>query len=354
MLNWTRREFMAAAATLTGAAFAAETKPQTGLPLGVVIHSFPIRSAQSRKRNDPVPFSDPLTFLEHCRTLGAAGVQVGIGRRDRDYTDRLRTAAEKAEMYLEGTVSLPRDRDDVERFTAEIEAARRAGVTVLRTVAMNGRRYEVFDNARAFNDFADKARQSLALAEPIAARHKVCLAVENHKDWRSDELIDLLKRFGSDYLGVCLDTGNSIALLEDPTTTVTTLAPLTRTTHLKDMAVAEYSEGFLLAETPLGTGFLDLDEIVRTVRKARPDVRLNLEMITRDPLKVPCLTERYWATFDAVPARRLAAALTLVRRHAARKIPQISELTDAKQLEIEDQNLELCLNWAAMRRSRKD
>jgi sugar phosphate isomerase/epimerase len=158
----------------------------------------------------------------------------------------------------------------------------------------------------------------------------------------------LLKRFGSDNLGVCLDTGNSVALLEDPKTTVETLAPLTRTTHFKDMAVAEYAEGFLLAEVPLGTGFLDLGEVVRVVRKARPDVRLNLEMITRDPLRVPCLTERYWATFDALPGRHLAAALALVRRHATKQMPNVSDLPE-RALEAEERNVVQSLQWSVGR-----
>ena len=41
---------------------------------------------------------------------------------------------------------------------------------------------------------------------------------------------------------------------------------------------------------------LDLPRIVRTLKSARPEIRLNLEMITRDPLKVPCLSDRYWTT----------------------------------------------------------
>ena len=42
---------------------------------------------------------------------------------------------------------------------------------------------------------------------------------------------------GSEHVGVCLDTGNNVALLEDPMEVVETLAPLAFTTHIKDMAV---------------------------------------------------------------------------------------------------------------------
>jgi hypothetical protein len=113
------------------------------------------------------------------------------------------------------------------------------------------------------------------------------------------------------------------------------------------MGVEEYADGFLLAEVPLGTGFLDLAKIVATVRKARADVRLNLEMMTRDPLKIPVLTPKYWATLDNIPARRLAEMLALVRSKAGKKpLPRISELSKEEQLQCEDDNVRKCLRYA--------
>ena len=36
-------------------------------------------------------------------------------------------------------------------------------------------------------------------------------------------------------------------------------------------------------------------------------------MITRDPLPIPCLTEKYWAAMGDVPGRDLARTLRMVR-----------------------------------------
>jgi len=177
-------------------------------------------------------------------------------------------------------------------------------------VMLSGRRYETFSTAAAFRRFAEASSHSLKLAAPVVARHGILLAVENHKDWRTDELLDLLKRVSSEHVGICVDLGNSIALLEDPMEVVEAYAPWALTTHVKDLGVAECAYGFLLSEVPLGTGFLDLKAMVQTLRKKKPQIRLNLEMITRDPLTVPCLRPSYWTTLDRVPARQLAAALT--------------------------------------------
>jgi sugar phosphate isomerase/epimerase len=212
---------------------------------------------------------------------------------------------------------------------------------------LSGRRYEAFGTLAEFHRFAETSTHSLKLAAGVVAREGIRLAVENHKDWRADELLRVLKDVGNEHVGVCLDTGNSIALLEDPMEVVEALAPLTFTTHFKDMALEEYKQGFLLAEVPLGTGVLDLPRVIRLVRRARPEVRLNLEMITRDPLKVPCLTDGYWATFDKLPGKDVARALALVRGHPpARPLPRISQLAREAQLQAEENNVRCSMVFA--------
>jgi sugar phosphate isomerase/epimerase len=313
------------------------------IPMGVVIHSYGNRRAADKERR----FDDPHTFLDYCRTLGAGGVQTSLGARTEDQAEKLRAFAEKHKLYLEGSIALPRNKDDVDRFTNEVRTAKQCGARVFRTVLMNGRRYEVFDSDAAFRKFFDQAKQSLALARPIVEKHELRMAVENHKDLQAPDLLDLVKKLDSPQIGICIDTGNNLALLETPLETVKVLAPHAFTTHIKDMGVEEYADGFLIAEVPLGTGFLDLGAIVSTVRRVHPEIRLNLEMITRDPLKVPCLTSKYWATLENISGRRLAEMIALVRNKAGKKpLPRMSGLSKEEQLQREDDNVKQCLHYA--------
>ena len=149
-------------------------------------------------------------------------------------------------------------------------------------------------------------------------------------------------------MGITIDIGNNIALAEDPYEVVEALAPWAVSTHIKDMAVVESSDGFLLSEVPLGDGFLDLPRIIRTLRAANPRLHWNLEMITRDPLKVPCLTDKYWATMPSASAVRLARTLASVRKNQCPKaLPTISALTLEETLAKEDDNVRACLRDAA-------
>src|SRR5258707_15636373 len=113
------------------------------------------------------------------------------------------------------------------------------------------------------------------------------------------------------------------------------------------MDVTEHADRFLLSKGPLGTGCLDLTRVVRLSREKRPDIRFNLEMITRDPLQIPCLTSRYWKTFEALPARHLAETLALVRHKAAASpLPRISDKSPAERLSAEDANIREGLTYA--------
>src|SRR2546426_634333 len=318
--------------------------------LGVCSYSYNIHWKAARDGHSKVRFKDTIEFLEYCHQLGAGGVQIGVGSREADYPKKLRAKAEAYEMYFEGQASLPQQSSDVDRFDAEIRAAREAGAGVVRTAMLGGRRYETFDSAEAFRQFAEKSWQSLTLAEPILKKHRVRLAIENHKDRRVPEMLDMLKRISSEYVGVCVDVGNNIALLEEPMAVVEALAPFAFSTHLKDMAVQEYEEGFLLSEVPLGEGFLDLQKMVAVLQKANPTIQFNLEMITRDPLKIPCLTKKNWATMESMPAAQLAGTLAMVRKHAATKpLPRTNGLDTDRQLALEDENVKASFAFARER-----
>jgi sugar phosphate isomerase/epimerase len=314
--------------------------------LGIADFSYNIRLRAERSRAVKGSLGDPLNFLDHCHNIGAGGVQTNIGARDENYTRRLRQKAEAFDMFLEGSTSLPQDRSRLDKFEASVRTARQAGAKVIR-IAIGGRRYEQFSKVEQFKAFAERSLKSLQLAEPVAARHRMQLAIENHKDWRIDQMLNMLRRINSEYVGVCVDTGNSFALLEDPMAVVEAYAPFALSVHLKDMAVAEYEEGFLLADVPLGQGLLDLHRIVHILRKARPEIRFSLEMATRDSLKVPCLTEKYWVTFADVPGSDLARTLMYVRTNSSQgRLPKVNHLPLDEQVKLEEANVKKCLAFA--------
>ena len=289
-------------------------------------------------------FKDAPGFFDYARSLGAEGVQVAL--RSLEQAHAMRAKVEATSGWYEGDIRLPKNESDLAAFDDQVRWVHEAGGTVARSVLTGQRRYEGFHSMEEFRAFRAHGEQSLWLAEPVLKKHRVRLALENHKDQVIPEMLEMLHHISSEWVGVCVDTGNNIALLEEPHAVVEALAPFAASVHFKDMAVQPFADGFLLSEVPPGTGFLDLPRIVATLRKANSAIGFNLEMATRDPLKVPCLAPGYWATFPDRPAIDLARAMGLAKQYAvSHQVPQVAGKAVEVVLAEEEANNRTSLQW---------
>jgi sugar phosphate isomerase/epimerase len=347
-MDWSRRDVLRLAAWGAAAPLLGAQDPPARTGLGIASFTYRHRMQLDREKRASEPLSDPVWFLERARRVGAGGIQTELGELDAERAGELRRRAEKYGLWIEGSAGLPKRKEDVERFDRQMKATREAGATLVRTVLLGGRRYETFDREEQFRDFTERSRASLELADPVLARHGVRLAFENHKDFRVPELLAFLRKVGSERIGVCADFANNFSLLEDNHDVVEALAPVSWAAHVKDMAVGEYEEGFLLADVPLGEGIHDLPRMVGALRKANPRLRFSLEMSARDPLRVPCYTDRYWATMRDVPGSDLARALRTVRGRAVprEKLPRVDALPLEERARIEEEMVGRCLAYA--------
>lgn len=91
------------------------------------------------------------------------------------------------------------------------------------------------------------------------------IAVENHSTLTASELISLIERVNRGNCGVCIDTMNSVLLMENPLQTVRYLAPHALTVHLKDFRVVKHPDRFVIEGTPLGNGILSLPSIINII-----------------------------------------------------------------------------------------
>ena len=317
-----------------------EPRPARRTTMGLTSDSF-----QSIRFSSPQRLLEVDRLMELAARVGAAGAHGGMTRIDFDWARATRKMKEELDMYVEIQTFLPRE--DPVVFEHAVKVAKEAGASSLRVVCLLGRRYEMFESLEDWRTAVEGFHKQIATALPIVEKHRMPLGIENHKDWRVDQQVALLEQYSSEYLGVSLDTGNNLTVLDDPIETVEKLAPYTFNVHFKDMAAEETGDGFRLSEVPLGEGMLDMKRIVDTIRRARPEVRFSLEMITRDPLEVPCLTEKYWSTFDDVNGVHLARTLASIRAHPpGAPLPRISGLTPEQRLALEMELVERSIVYA--------
>ncbi len=328
----TRRGFLASTATVSAATAAAPARSA----MGFSPDCFGISRAPRT----------PLEYLQYAYERGAGGVQLILPPSPGpDLLKKIRERAEQLGMYLE--VSLPLPKDDASPFEQIAKAAKEAGARCLRSVCLVGRRYETFSTLDEWKVFVAESRARLTSAVKIVEKLRFPLGLENHKDWTIEEMVPLLKEYSSEYLGACLDWGNNMSLLDDPMELVEALAPFSINSHIKDMAVEEYADGFHLAEVPLGQGMLPLKRMLDTILKARPQTKFSLDMLTRNPLVIPCLTGKYWATMPHRNGVYLARTLRMVRANQpARPLVRLDGMDQEARARLEQENVRQCVDYA--------
>lgn len=169
------------------------------------------------------------------------------------------------------------DEDAFQDLLAHIPQAERLGCSIMRIVASS--------MIHVKDDHAQQVKDSVAMlkrAIPVAEQHGITLAIENHIDFTSTEVLGIIEGVDSPNLRVNLDTGNVIRLYEDPVEAAKNLAEVTVSTHTKDILPGRFgapSENFTWwPSCPAGEGFVDLDGVAGVLHESGFQGSLALEM----------------------------------------------------------------------------
>jgi len=344
-----RREFLVGVAAVGWAAAFADVRAQNALPTKSPIG---IGGAAMGALNRGLPGvfeglrTSPIRYVEYCRMMGAGGIQAGFTT---DLTT-IRAKLDELGMYYEGNAALPATIDgDTAPFEASLVAAKALGATCVRAVSRSlpggtGRRYETYTSYAQYQEWENTANAIVERVLPIAEKHRIAIALENHKDRAAEDHAAFLKRISSEWLGSLIDPGNNMSFMESAEHTVTLLAPYAKAVSLKDMGVAPYEGGFLLAEVVFGTGCTDQKALFEIARKFNPRIQATEELITRDPLQVPVLTDDYYRPFPTTMRARRDGWMAMVKARQT-KLPIVSTLTPAEQLKAEEDNHRATIAW---------
>jgi len=314
----------------------ADTDPVKRSPLGVAWTSY----MGARRVNNPLELADIAV------SLGAAGIQGPMPDLSDAAVRQLREKLESHGLYFESASSVPFKESDAPRFERQLAAAKAAGARCVRLACLSGRRYENFHSMAEWREFVARCKDGIRRMVTLAGRARLPVAMENHKDWTAEEMAALMKEYSSEYLGVCLDFGNNLSLLDDPYDVVERLAPYTISTHMKDSRVSLTPNGLLLGDVVLGDGVLDIARILNLLRKGGRKPKLSLEMIARDALQVPVFSSSYWATFPDRQGIRLARTVELGARLPVTPAP-LAALSKEERVSLEETNIRRCLEWAS-------
>lgn len=148
---------------------------------------------------------------------------------------------------------------DMERH---LETSKAVGGTVMRIVG-SSLMFRDEPHGPQIERIAEILKETVKRAEDAGIR----LAIENHVDFTADEILEILQRVGSEYLGVNFDSGNCLRVFEDPVEAARKLAKHTYSTHIKDIQPCHGSPRHwtFWASAPAGSGIIDMPGVVRAL-----------------------------------------------------------------------------------------
>jgi 3-oxoisoapionate decarboxylase len=150
------------------------------------------------------------------------------------------------------------------------------------------------------------ARETLNREARKAADAGLQVAIENHQDFGSDELMVFAEEAGPN-VGIAMDTGNAFAVAEDPVAFAKRVAPRITHVHLKDYVSQFTPEGFRLIRCAIGDGCVPLKEIAEVFAEFR--LTASIEVGALDVRHIRIFAPDWWEGYPTRPVGELRIAL---------------------------------------------
>lgn len=160
------------------------------------------------------------------------------------------------------------------------------------------------------------AAKILREVAPEAESRGMRIAVENHQDATSWDLLELAEAAGSPAVGVTLDTGNPLAVGEDIMRFARRVLPRLVNVHLKDYRMFATASGYRLVRCPLGEGIVPFPELLALFSAEAPGATLSLELAALDNRHIRALEDDWWEGIGPRDAREFLPVLKLMRERA--------------------------------------
>jgi len=218
-------------------------------------------------------------FINRAKELGVDGVNLEtcfLPSIEEDYILKLKKLLDKYKMervlawgHPDG-LEAGKSKKAIDDLRRHLEPTKKIGTDILRIV---GGSLKYRDEPH--EPQLKRLTKILKEVAEEAGSYNLKLAYENHIDYTSEEILELIEKVDSESLKVNLDTGNALRMFEDPLEAARKLAPYTVATHIKDLSPIKYNkfydtrgtpkDWFFWASVPVGDGIIDIPAIVEVL-----------------------------------------------------------------------------------------
>lgn len=195
-----------------------------------------------------------------------------------------------------------------------LRAAKALGVETVRlalTRILCGERAKLGDG---WPKLVEEVRQGIKDYAALAREAGVTLAIENHQDFGSRELLAFCEEAGPN-VGICFDIANSFPVAEAPLDFARRIAPKVRHVHLKDYNVQFTDEGIRLVRSAIGDGAVPIAGIVEILSEHHKTLTASLELAALEARHVKLFRPEWWEHYPPISGKDLAACLAAARHN---------------------------------------
>lgn len=246
---------------------------------------------------------DIFDFIETTHELGLDGVQINVikdynldenwgalGGNSDEHLEKVKQLLDKYGMYVE----IDMRNLDYDRVAEVLKVANKLGAEIVRsyipikplkTKETASGSEGAYDFAKVRHDFDPNSYaegiEKINKIIPLLKKYRIKLALENHEYETSEELVDVVKKVNSPWVGLIYDFGNSMMVWEEPVKASKNMAPYTFTTHFKDHIIIEEPNdkyGYVVCGVPAGEGNIDLEKCFEIMMENSSLTRINIEM----------------------------------------------------------------------------
>ena len=126
---------------------------------------------------------------------------------------------------------------------------------------------------------------------PLIEKYNMKIAIENHCDLWSDEVIWIVEQIDHPLVGACLDTMNAQNMMEGIRSCVEKMAPYTYCCHFCDTKIIVDPDGVHSYGCTLGEGSIDLVKVMNTLREFAPAELDTIDLEIEMPLSMYTIEE---------------------------------------------------------------
>ena len=263
--------------------------------LGLHTYSFYLHGIGQAWADFKLPWPRQMTtfeLLDEAVNMGLDGLHLDDGvleTLDISYLHEVKAAAVERGLYLEYNFSMDMGgmgigiQHDLDEAIATANALGadivKVSMDLVRPRPLAASRFHprVMEKMKSF---AAQLKTSASAAEAAGIK----IAVENHCDSFSEEILWLLDLVDHPAVGACVDTVNALMVMEDPMQAIANLAPRAFTNHFRDDRIEMQRYGFKLTGAAVGEGDIDMKRAYEIIQTESTMRRINIETEMEIPL----------------------------------------------------------------------